>query len=325
MDETEFSNVAGERDIYYCFRLILGRPPNPEEWPGHLGHVGMGLDTVVAQYLNSLEFSRRLAHLARPVDDDRVFLKDLEGFALYVQEGDSAVGKHIKHSGSYEPHVTAVFARELKPGRNVLDIGANIGYFTMLAAKLVGPAGSVIAIEPNPANVKLIEASRRVNAFANVTIVQAAAGRTLGLLMLNTSYSNGTTAGLSEELAGLLDATTVPSLAIDDLVHADRHIDFVKIDIEGAEYNALFGAQETLRRCKPVIVSEFAPTAMQPISGVTGPEYLRFLFGFGYAIAVIEKDGSPLDCARDIEKVMSAFAASGVDHIDLLFTPPRTS
>lgn len=323
MDETKFSNTAGEKDIYYCFRLILGRSPNPEEWTGHLGHIGLDLDTVVFQYLNSLEFSRRLARLSRRTDDDRVILKELDGFSLYVQDSDSAVGRHILHLGSYEPHVTEVFRRELKPGMNALDIGANIGYFSMFTARLVGPAGHVIAIEPNPANAKLIEASRRVNAFDNVTIVQAAVGRSLGLLMLNTSYSNGTTAGLSEDLAGLIDATTVPCLVVDDLVHADQHIDFVKIDVEGAEYNALFGAQRTLRRCMPVIVSEFAPSAMPGVSGVTGPEYLRLVLDLGYRVAVIEKNGDATDCGGNIEKVMNAFATSGVDHIDIVFHPTR--
>lgn len=322
MNQMEYSHSADEKDIYYCFRLILGRPPSREEWQGHLGHhVGLDLDSVVGQYLNSLEFSRRLAELSKRKVDDRVFLKEMELFSLYIQEGDSAVGKHIKHLGTYEPHVTSVFSHELKPGMNVLDIGANIGYFTMLAAKLVGQTGDVIAIEPNPTNVKLMEASRRTNSFDNITIVQAAAGRGLGLLMLNTSFSNGTTAGLSGDLAGLLEATTVPCLVIDDLVPEDKHIDFVKIDVEGAEYNALFGAQKTIRRCKPTIVSEFGPTGMPGISGVTGPEYLQFLLGFGYEISVIEKDGGLTDCGGDIEKVMSAFVDSGVDHIDIVFIP----
>jgi len=323
--EKEYSHLADEQDIYYCFRLLLGRPPDRVELQGHLSQTGLDLNSVVSQYLNSFEFSRRLADLSKREVDDRVFLKEMETFSLYVQEGDSAVGKHIKHLGAYEPHVTSVFSRELKPGMNVIDIGANIGYFTMLAAKLVGPNGSVMAIEPNPINVKLMEASRRTNSLDNVTIVQAAAGRGLGLLMLNTSFSNGTTAGLSADLVSLLDATTVPCLVIDDLVPADRHVDFVKIDVEGAEYNALFGAQKTIRRCKPTIVSEFGPAGMPGISGVTGPEYLQFLLGFGYDISVIEKDGSLVDCGNDVEKVMNAFFDSGVDHIDIVFTPANKS
>lgn len=317
--DAPFPSAADEWDIYYCFRLILGRPPSREELQGHLGqNVGLDLRTVVEQYLKSLEFSRILADLSRNDFDERLFLKELPGFSLYVQEEDSAVGKHIKHSGTYEPHVTGVFVEKLKPSMSVVDIGANIGYFTMLAAKLVGSSGRVTAIEPNPANVKLIEASRRVNSFDQVTIVQAAAGRAVGLLMLNSSFSNGTTAGLSDNLTNLLDATTVPCLVLDDLIGVGKLVDFIKIDVEGAEYNALFGFRETIARCHPTIVSEFGPSGMPGISGVTGPDYLRFLLAFGYEISVIEHGGGVTCCGRDVEKVMNAFVESGVDHVDIL-------
>lgn len=315
--EIPHNRSATPEDIFYCFRLLLGRSPNREEWQGHVGHAGSDLDAVVRSYMNSLEFSRRSGALLGHRLNDRTSLKELKGFSIYVQEEDAAVGQLVKRD-AYEPHVTAVFRDRLKAGMHVLDIGANIGYFTMLAASLVQSTGSVTAIEPNPDCAKLLEASRRANSFDNVIVVQVAAGRELGLLILNTSYSNAMTSPAPDDAAALIDSMTVPSFRIDDLVPRNKNIDFVKIDVEGAEYNALLGASDTIKRCHPTIVGEFSPDMMPGISFVDGRQYLRFLLDFGYKMSVIEHDGSLTACGVDPEKVMNAYAKSGVDHIDIL-------
>ena len=308
---------ATPEDIFYCFRLLLGRPPNREEWDGHVGQAGSDLDAVVRNYLNSLEFSRRAERLWTHRLNDRVSLAKLKGFSIYVQEEDAAVGQHVKRD-QYEPDVTALFRERVKPGMNVLDVGANIGYYTMLSASLVGPSGSVTAIEPNPESAKLVEASRRANLFENVLVLQVAAGRALGLLVLHGSYSNAMTSAAPDDATAVINSMTVPSVKIDDLIPRERKIDFVKIDVEGAEYNALLGASEMITRCHPTIVSEFSPQTMPGISGVDGRQYLRFLLDFGYSIGVIQQNGGVSDCGTDAEAVMAAYAARGTDHIDIL-------
>lgn len=305
-------------DIFYAFRLLLGRPPNREEWDGHVRQAGSDLDAVVRSYLSSLEFSRRQDALMSHRLNARVSLAKLRGFSMYVQEEDAAVGQHVKLD-KYEPNVTAVFRERVRPGMHVLDIGANIGYFTMLSASLVGPTGSVTAIEPNPESAKLLEASRRANSFENVSVLQVAAGRELGLLVLHGNYSNAMTSAVPDNASAVINATTVPCFKVDDLIPREGKIDFVKIDVEGAEYNALLGASELLRRCHPTIVSEFSPQTMPGISGVDGRQYLRFLLDYGYTMAVIDSAGALDGCGTDVEKVMDAYAASGVDHIDILF------
>jgi FkbM family methyltransferase len=267
--------------------------------------------------MNSLEFSRRSDLLLSHRPNDRVSLVTSKGFSIYVQEGDASVGQHVKRD-AYEPNVTAVFRDRLRPGMHVLDIGANIGYYTMLSASLVGPSGSVTAIEPTPDSAKLLEASRRANSFDNVIVLQVAAGREPGLLVLHGSYSNTMTSAAPDDAAALINSSTVPSLRVDDLIPRNKDIDFVKIDVEGAEYNALSGASELIRRCHPTIVSEFSPQTMPGISGVDGRQYLRFLLDFGYRMSVIEGGGTLMDCGTDPEKVMDAYTSSGVDHIDIL-------
>ena len=173
---------ADRADVLACFRLILGRNPHAEEWPGHSARVGEPLAGVVASYVNSLEFSRR-GLLERNLTEG-LALTALPGFRIYTADDDAAVGRHVR-GDNYEADVTAVFRRFVRPGMHVIDIGANIGYFTMLSASLAGGGGSVLAVEPNPRNARLLEASRRANGFDHVTLAQVAAGARTGLLVLH--------------------------------------------------------------------------------------------------------------------------------------------
>ncbi len=280
--------------------------------------VGEPLARVVASYLTSLEFERR--GLLAPQSDSSIVAADVQGFVIYSSLDDSAVGKHVR-ADNYEREVTAVFRSIVEPGMSVVDIGANIGYFTMLAASLVGSAGRVLAVEPNPRNVRMLEASRRANGFDRVTIAQTAAGRETGLLLLNTSYSNGTTSDLPADLQALFGAQAVPGIRLDSLLDRDAQVDVIKIDVEGAEYNALLGAEATLRRCRPLLISEFSPSLMPGISNITGEDYLRWLTGLGYALAVIEADGSLTETGSDINAVMAIYRSRMSDHIDILARP----
>src|SRR5215469_4133863 len=246
-----YARTATYEDIFYCFRLLLGRNPNPEEWPGHSSRVGEDLENVVSSYVTSREFAER--GLLNKTYRDQVELVRLPRFSLFASNEDLAVGRHI-HAGSYEPGVTAVVMRYVKPGMSVVDIGANIGYFTMLLAYLVEPTGLVVAVEPNPENIKLIEASRRVNGFDQVLIIQAAAGRQTGLLALNVSHSNGMTGELPDNVDAIFASRPVPCFALDAILPRDRPFDLVKIDTEGAELNALIGLSDTVDRDRPVIV-----------------------------------------------------------------------
>ena len=311
-----FSEAASLDDIKNCFRLLLGRHPNPEEWRGHAMREGEPLRAVVASYLGSLEFSRR--GLLHEATQDPPILTELDDFRIYSAPDDAAVGCHVR-AGGYEPEVVACFRRILRPGMGVLDIGANIGYFTMLAAVLVGPSGHVLAVEPNGRNARLLEASRRANEFSQVAVAQVAAGAQPGMLALHRSFSNGTTSEPGAGIAALLGAETVGCVPLDALVAPPRRIDLIKVDVEGAEYLALSGCAGIIARDRPAIISEFSPGLMPGISGISGPDYLSWLSGRGYALSVIDPDGELRPEA--VSGVMAAYARRGTDHIDILAEP----
>jgi FkbM family methyltransferase len=313
-----YVDTATTSDILACFRLLLGRMPNAEEWRGHSMRAGEPLASVVSSYLSSLEFDRR-GLLSREIAED-IVPAEVQGFVVYSSLNDAAVGKHVRDD-NYERDVTALFRASLRPGMSVVDIGANIGYFTLLAASLVGPQGRVLAIEPNHRNVRLLEASRRANNFRHVTIAQTAAGRETGLLVLNTSYSNGTTSDLPADLAQFFSAEAVPAMRLDSLLDRDTPVNFIKIDVEGAEFNALLGGEATIRRWRPLLVSEFSPSLMPGISHISGEDYLRWLIGFGYELSVLEQDGSMTRTGDDISAVMHIYRARMSDHVDIVAHP----
>jgi FkbM family methyltransferase len=311
------TKIATPQDIFFCFRLLLDRCPTPEEWPGHSTRAGEDLGNVVAGFVTSHEFTAR--GLGDKVYYDKVELVRLPGFSLFASIEDLAVGQHILNTNSYDPGIGIVLNRHVKPGMTIVDIGANIGYFTMLMAAAVTSTGRVIAVEPNPDNTRLLEASRRVNGFDWVTVFQVAAGRGTGLLALNVSYSNGMTVELPEDSSAVLASRMVPCFALDMILPQDRHIDLLKIDIEGAELNALIGLADTIDRDRPIIVSEFSPGTLPGISHCTGPEYLQYLLNRGYRIGVIgRKDGSEAMVGSDVDAIMRAYARSGIDHIDII-------
>jgi FkbM family methyltransferase len=314
--EGDFLPTASEGDVLQCFRLLLGRKPSKQEWPGHSLHAGEDLASVVTGYLNSQEFADRHLLDRRPAG---VGLVDLPQFRMFASADDPFIGTEIVRNRDYEPHVSEVFREYVKPGMGVLDVGANIGYFSLLSASLVGPSGFVYSWEPSPDNVKMLYASQLENAFTNIHIIQAAATEATTLLKYFRSSSNGNVAevnGLRPQDA--LSVETVLGLRIDDIVPRSAKIGFMKIDVEGFEVKALAGALDTIQRNRPIVVSEFSPPQLQAGSGVSGEEYLGLFEELGYELSVITQVGPK---AGSVAEILRHFEQSGTDHIDILLKP----
>lgn len=317
--EMDFPPAATEDDILACFRLLLGRRPGSNEWPGHAARIGEELAPVVSTYLNSQEFTNRNL-ISRGLGQWQ--LVNLPHCKMFASPEDTFIGGVLINTGSYEPHITKVFREHLRPGMHVLDIGANIGYFSLLAAFIVGPAGFVQCWEPSATNVRALYASQVANGFRNIEVIQAAATDTPRLLNYFRANSNGNVADVqSARPEDILASETVMGLRIDDCVSPDTPLNFVKIDVEGHEFKALTGALKTLQRTRPVIVSEFSPDSLANASGISGRQYLDFFAELGYGVSVITHDAV---AAGSIEDALLRYEQNGTDHIDLLLTPaPR--
>ncbi len=195
--------------------------------------------------------------------------------------------------GLYEKAEIRYIQRACEPGQVVIDIGANVGLYTAIAAAAVGPSGKVIAIEPDPECVRYLEKTILANNLNNVTIVEAAASSTNGSARLFTSsqnrgdnrmYDPGTADGLVE----------VSSLRLDDYLEADgvTTVDVIKIDVQGFEGHVVKGLERTIRsslRLKMLI--EFWPQGL--LSAGTDPfAFLEYLEALGLTLFELKGSGA---------------------------------
>jgi FkbM family methyltransferase len=252
---------------------------------------------------------KRLIPSKRPV---RIRIK---GFKLYIYLDDWAVGARIAVRRSYEPHVTRAIESALKPDSVFIDIEANIGYYTLLAASKVGPQGKVIAFEPNPKNCDLLSKSVAANGFSNVTLHPLAVSDQAGSFGFSADDSNGRLTAGAQEIAQF----QVQTVVLDTLLAAEQRIDLIKMDIEGFEAKALQGMKQLINRHKPVIISEFNAGSMERLSGIAPAEYLAQLRGLGYTIAVVADQR--VDAADDAAIIEYVRRSSHTNHIDILCLP----
>jgi FkbM family methyltransferase len=253
---------------------------------------------------------RRLVPLRGPM------LLRLPDFRLYVRLDDWVIGARIALRRAYEPHVARELRTLLRPAMSVIDLGANIGYYTMLAAARVGPTGRVLAFEPEPTNGALIARSVAANGFGNVRLVLCAVAGATGVVDLLLDDSNGRL--VDPDTPG---ARRVQALSLDQLLSPDEPVDLIKMDIEGAEGLALAGMQQLIATRRPIIVTEFSPPALRVVSQIEPAEYLARLRAPGYDLFVIDRThGLSLRPESDTE-VMAHFAGSASEHLDLIACP----
>jgi FkbM family methyltransferase len=170
---------------------------------------------------------------------------EVVGGSRMLVRTDDSLGRVLAISGVWEPNVTAAFMRTLTPGDVCVDIGAHIGYYTLLASKLVGASGHVYAFEPSPTSYSALQANLRRNDATNVTAIQAAVGETEGTAELyegsGTNTGGATTQAVLAERRALRDPVAVDVRPVTAAIPtADlRRLRVVKIDVEGAEVAVL--------------------------------------------------------------------------------------
>jgi FkbM family methyltransferase len=239
------------------------------------------------------------------------------GFTILVRPDDWAVGMRIAVKRAHETHVTQHIEAALKPGMTVLDVGANIGWFTLLAAARVGPAGRVHAFEPGRANLELLRLSLTRNGFDNVTLHACAASDREGTLGYSADDSNGHVTADAQR-AGV---TPVRAVRLDDVLADEPRLDLVKIDIEGSEALALAGMRRLMRRHRPVAFVEFSPGALRSVANSEPRDVLSELRAVGHELLVIRRDGS-LDGPLVDERILASVSpVDPADHLDLLARP----
>ena len=251
----------------------------------------------------------------RVFDLSKKKLVQLNGFQLFVMPNDY-IGGSILKSKTYEPHVTTVIRNVLKKGDVFLDVGANIGYYTLLASSLVKSDGKVIAFEPNPQNLQLIYSSLLESEADNVTIYPYAASDAADMLRFTTGGSNGGV--VSKHSKDQKHYLLVPSVVLDEILKDESRIDLIKIDIEAHEPAAIRGMENLIKKLRPKIITEFHPWAMQ-LNNIAPPvQYLEQLIALDYKLSIIEPSGKCI-AVSGAEEILSYWKSLGnkTAHLDL--------
>lgn len=201
----------------------------------------------------------------------------------------------------YEQYESDILRQQLREGFGVIDMGANIGYFALIAAKTVGNKGKVVAFEPEPWNFQLLKKNVELNNMTNITPVGKAVSDKAGTLTLYVDPSNTLCHHMYDKSDG---ATPVPVevISIDEYIRANpMKVDVIKMDIEGFEPHALKGMKETLAKNPGLkILSEFYPEMIRQ-GGESAEKYLKDLRAYGFAISGIDEEAKSLFRATDQE------------------------
>lgn len=257
------------------------------------------------------------AWLRRLLPLQRTVLVRLPEFSMYVRLDDWVIGARIALRRRYEPHVTAAMRPLLRPGTVMVDVGANVGYHSLMAASRVGRVGKVIAFEPASDNCALLTRSLGINGFVNVVLYPFAVADMNGLVGFEMDDSNG---GINPG-DPFASAMQVRGVTLDALLADEPRIDVIKMDIEGSEGRALRGMRALLRRHHPVLFTEFFPSALASRSGMSGEEYLNELRELGYLPAVIDWRHGPSRVAQTNTEILAQVDAGVRGYADLVARP----
>ncbi len=238
---------------------------------------------VVLGYLRHAPFERGKYRLMRVLGPS--LLIELEPGLFIRPLGLSSLEQEVMLTGNHEPETIQAFAALLAAGMTVIDLGANIGQYTLVAAHRVGPQGRVHAFEPTPSLAEHVRRNLELNGFENATVhavaVSDAPGRVaLHIIEADEPNMNSIINGSSDP-KGL----EVPTVTLDGFVgeHSLGAVDVIKMDIEGAELQALRGARTLFTGAdSPVLVLELNPKTLE-YGSHTPDDLLGLLASYGYA------------------------------------------
>jgi len=217
----------------------------------------------------------------KPAEDIVMF--NIRGNKMYADVHDGFGPGEIR--GYYEKGETEIFKQVVREGMIVADLGAHIGYYTLIAAKLVGEKGKVYAFEPEPNNYRLMVKSVAANGYNNVIPVQKAVSNQTGTtkLFLSSGHDGDSGSHAIYQLYDCSESIHIETITLDEYFKGkENRIDIVKMDIEGAEIAALQGMTEILKKNDNLrIIAELSPPRVQSL-GYSLKESVHQLLDCGF-------------------------------------------
>jgi FkbM family methyltransferase len=272
--------------IVWAYRILLDRDPENEgvilpKMRGYQNTRDLRNDIVTSE-----EYQEKNRDYAQ-MNEHNLVIKEIEpGLRLAIDLADHAIGLNILR-GRFELNEIEFVRRTVKPGQHVVDAGAHIGLFAMHMAAAVGPSGSVHCFEPFEANAACLELAIAENRFERRVILERAAVGAMhgtGQLIFAPATLNSGGAFIGAPGASVPaghETLPVRLIALDEYP-LPRPISFIKMDVEGAEPQAVRGAARLLQEDRPVILSEVHPSQLKLVSGITPAAFIAEIAELGY-------------------------------------------
>lgn len=237
---------------------------------------------------------------------------DVQGFKMYTDPKDSAIAPQLLSKGSWEPFETEIFKGLVKPGMTVVDIGANIGYYSLLASRLVGESGKVYAFEPFENTFEILKRNIAVNGLHNILPTRKAILDKVGIMRLY--FSRYTPA--CNSVTGKGKFVFVPCTTLDQELKGYK-VDLIKMDIEGAEALAFDGMQTIIQNNPNLILLTEIFSEALTMAGSSFETYVAGLLKW-FTIQVIEERKHRITACETAEQVQGLM--SGQVFLNLLCT-----
>jgi FkbM family methyltransferase len=235
---------------------------------------------------------------------------------LLVSEHDRVIHHILRDTGVWEKEESDALRAMLAPGMTFVDIGAHVGYMSLVAADIVGPRGRGIAFEPAPGNFELLQANLARNGATHVVAIPAAAWNATGPVPFSLSDVN--TGDHRAYPRPGTETLEVQGYAVDDLIPPEVSVDVVKVDAQGTDHLALQGMVRTLFRCRPVLLVEFWPAGITEL-GDDPLAVLAFYRDLGYQLAVLGSD--PPGPEASLDRILEMAEASPGGFCNLVLRP----
>jgi FkbM family methyltransferase len=249
-----------------------------------------------------------------------VFIES-HGNMMYADSKDEGVLPLLQAGGIYEEYETGLFKSLLGPG-----IGANIGHYSLIAARMVGDTGHVYSFEPDPHNYDLLTRNIGLNDFTNVTALNMAVSNMKGSMTLYLDkYNLGGHSMSSENVLIAAGEVEVETVTLDDFFYdgRDGRVDVIKMDTQGAEGFIVEGAERLLEENDPVILMELWPFGLRN-AGYDPATLVVNLERLGYHFKVIDKSGEEARVVEAPDVIeLCAGMKSGDEHVDLFLSKTR--
>jgi FkbM family methyltransferase len=250
---------------------------------------------------------------------EEIVCRAVRGTRFRVRPTDF-VENRICFFGQWEPAITAVFESTLRPGDVVVDVGANVGFYSVLAGTLVGPSGRVFALEPSPSIRQRLAANLELNGLHNVEVLPFAAWHETGeaTLQLMDGNRGGSSLGATWNTTS---SETVAMKRLDDMIprEAWRRVRLIKIDVEGAEWAALLGAEQLLREAvDAAVICEVSPDRLASLDA-NPRQLLEFMGDLGYEGYALDNDYTPEAYIANRPAKPVRLTETPVENCDVLF------